>query len=70
MCTVIEAHVPRLKDRALTLQIASYGELRRLSNWHVKYCKTRCVIVGHVCTFVERHAMGMQAVVLQSKVIK
>ena len=47
-----------MKDRALPLHIASYGELRRLSKWHVKCCRTCCAIVGQVCTFVERHDMG------------
>ena len=55
-CSVIE-------DLALPVQTASYGELRRLSKWHVKYSRTCCVIVGHVCTVAGRHDMGLQAVV-------
>ena len=55
-CSVIE-------DRALPVQTASYGELQRLSKGHVTYCRMCCVIVAHVCTFVGRHALGMQAAV-------
>ena len=43
-----------IEDRALPLQGASYGDLRRLSKWHVY-------------TFVGRHALGMQAAVCNQR---
>ena len=46
-----------MEDRALPVQTASYGELRRLGKCNVKHYKKCCVNVAHVCTFGGRHDM-------------